>query len=209
MAYPYYDNKLLIVYTNDDKTRKWFSCGYFAKGQGDLTYDNLTRKLTSTQMNAWFKSETIHLKKRMLICSILINDRVSYFTVRWDEEQKDINVEPLIFQRSKNKYLDDAFVFSQKGDWIKTLALPMGNSDLPPELLIFHTGDIYPQGLSLPILCGYTTINGYGAFMEHETWGPCYIEWDSDYPKILFIYHLNKGLEMLAEQAKKTSGDQY
>lgn len=80
------------------------------------------------------------------------------------------------------------------------MAFPDGRDDIPPELIIYHTGDIYPQGLSMPIYCGYTKKNGYGGFIDHETWGPCYVELDSDFPNKLFVYKLNDGLKILAEQ---------
>ena len=115
--------------------------------------------------------------------------------------KENIKIEPIILQRPKNKLLDDAYVFSQTGEWVKTLAFKEGDDEIPPDLLIYHTGDMYPQGLSLPILCGYTKENGFGGFMDHETWGPCYVELDSDFPDKLFVYKLNDGLKMLAEQA--------
>ena len=42
-----------------------------------------------------------------------------------------------------------------------------------------------------------------GAFMQHTEWGPCYVGQDSDFPDKLFIWELNKGLKILAEEAVK------
>jgi hypothetical protein len=40
-----------------------------------------------------------------------------------------------------------------------------------PELVTYHVSNIYPQGLSLPIYCGYTKEGNSGAFMMHDRWG--------------------------------------
>ena len=53
----------------------------------------------------------------------------------------------------------------------------------------------------MPIMCGFTTDGNPGAFMQHEEWGPCYVEQDSEYDNKLFVYKLNEGLKILAEQA--------
>ncbi|MBN1700204.1 MAG: hypothetical protein JW881_22020 [Spirochaetales bacterium] len=205
-AFPYYDNTVLCVYTKPDRTRWWFACGYDAKKPEDLFEDRLTRKLTETQMDAWHRSDAIHPAKRILICSVLVNGKAAYFSVRWDEKREKVKVEPLILQRLKNRCFDDVFLFSPKGNWIKTLAFPAGGSAMPPELIMFHTGGAYPQGISLPVLCGYTDEMASGAFMEHEAWGPCYIDWDPDVPEKLFVFRLNEGLRLLADRILGKSG---
>ena len=70
-----------------------------------------------------------------------------------------------------------------------------------PRLIIYHVNDKYPQGLSLPVMCGFSSEGSPGAFMQHEEWGPCYVEQDMEYDDKLFVYKLNEGLELLARQA--------
>ena len=72
----------------------------------------------------------------------------------------------------------------------------------PPEFLIYHVSDIYPQGLSLPIHLDYTKESNVGAFFTHDVWGHCYAEHDYEQPYQIKIYKLNDGLKLLAEQAK-------
>ena len=67
------------------------------------------------------------------------------------------------------------------------------------RLALYHLSSAYPQGLSMPMLGGYTQAGTGGAFVMHDEWGPLYIEQDYNFPDKLFIYKLNDGLKMLAE----------
>jgi len=66
-------------------------------------------------------------------------------------------------------------------------------------------GSQYPQGLSLPLRSGYTKADNPGAFMDHEDWGPCYVELDYSVPGKLFVYKLNKGMDILREKMMRES----
>ena len=105
-------------------------------------------------------------------------------------------------------HLDTDFFFSMDGSWGKTHWIdPPGPLEVP-RLIIYHVGDIYPQGLSMPIICGYSGDESPGAFMRHEEWGPCYVEQENKYPDKLCVYVLNDGLEILARQGvSKISGE--
>ena len=132
-----------------------------------------------------------------------INGKATFFTVRWSEDFEEVKAEPIILQRPKG-LLDSSFFFSRDGNWGKTHWIdPPGPLEVP-RLLLYHIDDKYPQGLSMPIICGYSGDESPGAFMQHETWGPCYVEQDNKYPDKLFVYKLNEGLELLAKQALNT-----
>ena len=133
--------------------------------------------------------------------------KLTFFTVVWDEELEDVKIEPIILQKPKNTKLHERVEFSSDGSWMKTVArTDKGQFLNPPELVIYHVGDMYPQHLSMPILCGYAKEGNDGAFMNHSEWGPCYVELDFEFKNKLFIYKLNNGLKLLAEQAMDSMG---
>jgi len=164
----------------------------------------LTKKLTYFQTTPWPHSKVIHPGKRMMLVGGWgPGDTLIYYSARWDEKFKDVKVEPLIAQIPKRVVLHSDFCFSPDGNWIKTLANfePGTRMVDAPELFIYHVGAGYPQGISLPIYCGYTRDGNSGAFLDHEKWGMCYVESDRNYPKKIFVYKLNDGLKMLADEA--------
>lgn len=117
--------------------------------------NKLTKNLTKLQIDAWERSATFSPTKRMLIGTNWINNELVYYTIRWDEAFEEVKIEPIILQRYKDGRLDDAFVFSSDGNWLKTtVEVPNDPLDMP-RLLLYHVGDVYPQGLSLPIVGGY------------------------------------------------------
>ena len=187
-------------YTDKEgKLKKWFLCDLHLENRVE---NKLTKELTKFQIKQWPYSRTVHTGKRMLLGTSEPLGVLTYFTARWDETYEEVKVEPIILQRYTDLLINDDFQFSADGDWVKSL-LTEKNSVLGlPRLIIYHAKNIYPQGLSMPILCGYSSDNNPGAFMQHEEWGPCYVEQDPNYPDKLFVYKLNDGLKLLAEQAK-------
>ncbi|MCK4796565.1 MAG: hypothetical protein KAT05_04245 [Spirochaetes bacterium] len=167
-----------------------------------LKENKLTKKLTKMQINIWEKTKTIHNGRMMMLGTFWVNDDLVYASIRWDDEFEDIRIEPLVLQKPKGKNISPRFVFSPDGNWVKSLKTVRTGVNFPPELLIYHVGEVYPQGLSLPILCGYTKKINQGGFMNHSLWGPCYVYLDCDFDNKLFVYKLNDGLKILAEQAK-------
>jgi hypothetical protein len=205
---------VLFAYYNKQLLGKYWENGAYEWDLSDMIIetgkfwdDNLTKALTKFQINTWHKTKTMHLKKRILLGTGWIGKKLIYYSVRWDEKIEDVKVEPLILQVPEDCHIRDDYVLSQDGNWMKTLlSRYSGLTPDVPELVIYHVSDIYPQGLSLPIYCGYTHTGNNGAFMMHDTWGPCYVEQDADFPEKLFVYKLNDGLKILTEQAKKIIG---
>jgi hypothetical protein len=166
--------------------------------------NKLTKELNKVKMSIWPRSKTLNQKRKLMLgmTGIKINDEYQDSAIKWDDELKEIKVEPLILQKPKNGDLDSGYEFSADENWCKSLKLIYNDGiQMPPELIIFQVADIYPQSLSMPIYCGYTKEANQGAFVNHTIFGPCYVEWDSEVPKKLFVYKLNDGLKILAEEA--------
>jgi hypothetical protein len=169
--------------------------------------NTLTKNLSKFAIDAWPHSKTIHVAKRILFGNSEATGKLVYFTARWDEEFEDVKVEPLLLQHPRETYLDDRGVFSSTGNWLKSQIERKKSFPDLPELVFFHVDNAYPQGLSMPIYCGYTSKYAPGAFMEHTEWGPCYVEVDLDHPDKLFVFKLNDGLQILADQAMDGVGE--
>jgi len=172
---------------------------YYLKNREE---NKLTKEMKKFSIDPWPQTKTLSCKSRIMISSISLNNETVYFTVRWDEKFEDIKIEPVIFQRPFGNFLDEAFDFSQDGKWVKTLRIPFSEGkDMPWELIIYHVSDIYPQGLSMPVFCGYSMESTPGAFMDHEEWGMCYVQLIGT--NTLYVYKLNEGLKLTAENAKE------
>ncbi|MBN2444347.1 MAG: hypothetical protein JXJ04_23495 [Spirochaetales bacterium] len=202
--YPITQNELLFIqYYNKGKQKKWYITDLY---MNELKENKLTQELTKLQISKWPYSKTIHQERRMMLGTSRLTGTLEYFSIRWDEDFEDVKIEPIIVQRSKGGLLSSAFVFSPAGKWVKTDIEFINTAIETPRLLFYAVNDMYPQGLSMPIVCGYTGEYSPGAFMDHEEWGPCYLEQDIDYPDKIFIYKLNDGLKLLAEQAANAIG---
>ncbi|MBN2443857.1 MAG: hypothetical protein JXJ04_21020, partial [Spirochaetales bacterium] len=200
----------ILYYLNDNKLlwRLGSASGWYMVDIYLNKYEpnELTKKLSALQIFiADYGCKPIHVKQRILYGSNRIDNRPTFFTVRWSEDFEEVKAEPIILQRPKG-LLYSSFFFSRDGNWGKTHWIdPPGPIEVP-RLLLYHIDDKYPQGLSMPIICGYSGKESPGAFMQHETWGPCYVEQDNKFPDKLFVYKLNEGLELLAKQALNTIG---
>ncbi|MCP4134986.1 MAG: hypothetical protein GY754_28690 [bacterium] len=166
--------------------------------------NKLTKRLTKMQIYVWAHSKTFHFNKRMMFGTgknPLDKYSLIYYTIRWDEKLEDIKIEPIILQLPKKEKgrLGADFVLSHDGNWVKTVLKPHEEGIIPDTLIFYHASGIYPQGLSMPITGGYTNRDNPGAFMDHEEWGPCYVEMDPDVPGKLFIYKLNQGMDILRD----------
>jgi len=169
--------------------------------------NNLTDKLTEFQIDVYPRTKAFHMQKRIMFGTSRPMEKLTFYTVVWDEDLEDVKIEPIILQIPKKTKLQELVEFSPDGAWMKSVARSVGGQFLnPPELVIYHVGDMYPQHLSMPIMCGYTKKGNDGAFMNHPEWGPCYVELDYEFRNKLFVYKLDDGLKLLAEQAIEIGG---
>ena len=163
--------------------------------------NNLIKKLNKLLIEVWSKSKPISLISRTMLGTGKVNGETVYYSIRWDEKFEDVKVEPIILQRPDGNDMDVAFEFSGDGKWVKTFRYPYSNGrEMIPELMFYHVSDIYPQGLSMPILAGMSFESTQGAFLNHSKWGTCYAQLIGSHT--LHVYKLNDGLKLLAEQAK-------
>lgn len=160
--------------------------------------NDLVKKLNKLQIDVWDRSKTYHLGKRMMLGANEINDKLTYFSISWEEDVNEHAVEPLTFQIPENTIVDSGFMFSSDGNWVATTGQKRTGMYKIPELFLYSADKKFPQRLSPPIRCGYTKDSNPGTFIDHEKFGPLFIEQDSDYPKKLFIYKLTGGLKLLS-----------
>ena len=180
---------------NDIWLFKWYETDlYMTKLKGN----KLTKKLNELQFYMWSHTHTFHREKRRMIGYIKNTDPTRFVSVHWDEDLEDVMVEPLILQQPKGN-LSDGMEFSPDGNWLKTELRPPAGLLKPMELIIYHVGDIYPQGISMPIYCGYKQERGSGAFLQHSVFGTCWLEVDDTLPGKYFLFKLNDGLTLLAD----------
>ena len=180
------------------KTREWVFTDIFFKNKME---NELTKKMKKLIIVSWSKSKTYSLTSRTMLGTGKVNGETVYYSIRWDEKFEDVKVEPIILQRPDGNDMDVAFEFSGDGKWVKTFRYPYSNGrEMIPELMFYHVSDIYPQGLSMPILAGMSFESTQGAFLNHSKWGTCYAQLIGSHT--LHVYKLNDGLKLLAEQAK-------
>jgi hypothetical protein len=145
-------------------------------------------------------SNRISLNKQIMIARqrLPLNFNSSLFdcSIRWKPDFTDIKIEPLTIQIPKNYFYSDYMKFSGDGNWLKSTVIPENNLDRS-EIVFLQTNNAYPQGLSFPIIGGITGTHTPGAFVNHTTLGPLYIEKDEKHPTVLLIYKLNDGLDYL------------
>jgi hypothetical protein len=72
----------------------------------------------------------------------------------------------------------------------------------PEERFVYHVGEHYPLGLSPPIRLGLTGSYTPGAFMMHDTLGPCYLLTDEEDSRLVLVFKLHDGLPIIARQMK-------
>ena len=169
--------------------------------------NELTKVLNKYQIKVWDGCKSFDLNRKFILGYPYKIIRPK-FIIKWDKEINEVEATPIVVQmpgseKSGYSYSPEMLV-SFDGNWMKTTLEKMkeGMFDIP-ELLIYHLSDIYPQGIGMPIHCGLTKEGSEGAFFLHTKLGPCFVELDSDNPKKLFVYKLNDGLKLLAEEARK------
>jgi hypothetical protein len=162
--------------------------------------NKLTKELTKLKIDVWHLTKCLQPDKRIMLGRVYANKNYIFFSIRWDSEFENVDIEPIVLQKPGGRDIDYQFEFSADGNWVKSLDIE--NEQLPPELIIYNVNSIYPQWLSMPIMCGYTREANTGAFLNHDKLGPLYIMLDADQHKKLFVFRLNDGLKILAEQAR-------
>ena len=170
----------------------------------------LTKKMTKVGIDLDLFNNPIRTEAGKLIGSIEFTDKddLTFFVdqlVTWKENYEDVKINPIIAQKPKNGRLSHSFVLSGDGKWAVTRFKYDASIIDVPELIIYHLSDIYPQGISMPIYCGYSKKGTKGAFVDHEVWGPCYIELNNKFPNKLFVFKLYDGLKVMAENAKEAA----
>ncbi|MBN2738775.1 MAG: hypothetical protein JXR70_17465 [Spirochaetales bacterium] len=194
---PFEKDQFLLCEFTDKKKLKW---QHLDNTFNKIKSNKLINKMNALQINVWPSARAYHLEKRRIFGVSSLLGKLVYYSIHWDDQMEEIKVEPLVLQLPKKANLSDRFIFSPCGQWLKT-TISWQNSLLDfPELVIYKVNDIFPQGLSPPIYCGYTKKMSSGAFMQHDSWGPCYVEQDFDNKK-LFVYKLNEGMQILASEA--------
>jgi len=170
----------------------------------------LTKALTDKKVEgvADMFQKQLHQGKRLLyayttIPGTHITQRVM---VNWSEDLQEVDIEPLLLQKLNTDVMfnEGPSHISGDGNWMTGIRSYLGERGgwsgygvVKDELVVYHLQDHYPQGMNMPISLGYTD-KGAGAFLNHTTLGPLYIE--KPYTDTLFIYKLNDGLEILKEQ---------
>jgi hypothetical protein len=185
------DNKLLFGDAKGQKITYHITDSYINNKEENKLTKNLSK------FNIFFYSnDCIRFNKRFGLGTAPAPG--AYFSARWDEKYEDVKVEPIILQKPFGQNMDDRFEMSQDGKWVKTTVDNVPGPVNVPMLVFYSVSDIYPQGLSMPILAGYASDGG--CFMNHKVWGPCYVDYNIDHPNKLFVFKLHEGLELLAKQ---------
>ncbi len=215
-AYPLSPGKLLfwhdVPYMKGGKKfyKEWYSItDLFEK---DDVKNELTKKLTKSKIQLDLFSNPVRAQAGKLFGIVEKVDKENYTfsidqLVTWKENYKDVKINPIVVQIPKKGDFTDSFKLSGDGKWALGRFKYDANIIDVPELIIYHLSDIYPQGVSMPIYCGYSTEGTRGAFVDHEEWGPCYVELCDDFPNKLFVYKLNDGLKVMAENAREAAAD--
>jgi hypothetical protein len=146
----------------------------------------------------------LHQGKRLLFAWSYI-DRMGptqRVIARWDENLDNVSINPLLLQMRDTKTVlyEGPYHISGNGNWLKGKRFYPQTQPNFEELVVYHLQDYYPQGMSMPVSLGYTN-NDPGAFFNHGTLGPCYIEQPLARDGILLIYKLNDAVEILKRQA--------
>jgi len=202
--FPYAKNTLLWEdFLSDSKGIDSISRWQFTDLQlNKLPGNNLTLKLNESGMNVWYKNGIpFHFGKRIMIGKEIRSENQVCCTIRWDEELRNVKIEPFYVRERGGYFLSDFFTFSGEGNWVRTTITP-DNKD-QSELTFYRVDDSYPQGLSPPIFGGITGNLTHGAFVTHSVWGPIYVEMDDSHPSILLMYKLNDGLNYLKKLGLK------
>ena len=166
----------------------------------NIRHNRLTEELTKRQITMNGNATPHSPKKKMMVACKEINDTMTYFSVRWNEDMSEVKIEPLILQIPQNGGMERWWHFSEDGNWLIATFW-----EFTPEekqtIVFFHIDDKYPQGISLPVFGEETYYKKQGCFVNHSDLGPLYLDWSPDHANTLLVYRLNDVLKVLAGKA--------
>lgn len=199
-----YHDKLLLNSENEKGVYDWLLTDTYISTFPEPKEHELTKKMTKLGIDIDYESKPYSLASRTMIGNTQ-TDELDFidFSIRWNEEEDEVKVKPFTPLQQPKDIIHTGSVksFSPDGKWYDSNAKHKFNGiGSPDERFIFHIGDQYPIGISPPIRLGLVDSYTNGAFMIHETHGPCYILQDEEESKNLIIYKLNEGKEIIAKQ---------
>lgn len=189
----YRPNLHLLQNQKDDLSPDWMMI--------NNTFDNpITNKLTDLLNDKLITTDwpgiPINGKSRRLIGRQFRDKNYIHWSVWWDENFTDVHAEPFTIQVPKNADLNSFFTFSPDGKWLRTCIRQRYEKE--KQLALFHVDSKYPQGISPPVAGGMSDPFTPHTFVDHEEFGPLYIELDKEQTSIMYVYFLNQVLEKLA-----------
>lgn len=124
------------------------------------------------------------------------------FFIKWDEDYKASVIPFSPLQKPDDiQVVAGVGEFSPDGQWFDMFArLDSNGSGNPDERFVYHVNEHYPIGISPPVRLGLTSDYIPGAFMMHDTLGPCYILLDEEYSRLVLVFKLHDGLPIIAGQ---------
>jgi hypothetical protein len=201
---PFSIGNLLFVESVCDSTMKyigqnWQSTDFYLKKQPN---NELMKRLNESKIQIYPRLSNLFSLQRNIFIGSQVHSLGRFSediqcSIRWKPDFTDIKIEPLTIQIPAGYYLSEYMKFSGSGDWLKTTVEKKGDMNHVEMITFLQTNNAYPQGLSFPIIGGITGTHTPGAFVNHTTLGPLYIEKDEKHPTVLLIYKLNDGLEYL------------
>jgi hypothetical protein len=177
-----------------------------APGDSYPRNEPLTKILTDNHIHAINRidAKLLHQGKRLLFAWSYISQPgpIQRVVVRWNENLDEVRIEPLVLQMRETEtfFYQGPTHISGDGNWMKSIRVHQQTRPRMDELVAYHLQDYYPQGMSMPVSLGYTNEDP-GAFLNHRTLGPCYIEQSLTREGILFIYRLDDALDIMKKQA--------
>ncbi len=198
--YPLGNGRFLSeLWNQTQKKYEWFISNYDFSNRET---NELTQKLNSMKITLARGRNLLNPVRRQLIGVSSINVPKGYYSVQWNEDFSEVSVKPLQLGNKENK--SRSFFISRDGNWIKSVTY----GGVPPHglnrLMLYHSSRAYPQGVSPPITCGFSSDDISGAFFEHSEWGTCYVEPDKNTYDKLFVYRGTDALKWLAGHKKSS-----
>lgn len=192
-----------------DKTCTWHFTDHTLN---DVSHNNLTKKLSESQVFASWTLHSLNVDSRMLLgynnkihAKVTLGklDEDTIFSVRWSPDFSDVDIEPVLLQKPEYSTFNIDFCFSPDGKWVRGNVRRISHypeKTAPWQIVFFHVNEKYPQGLSMPMLGEYSDPETPGAFVEHSQWGPVYVERHPRSYMHLRVYRLREGLEKVLKQ---------
>lgn len=208
LVYSFDSKRVLVNSENKHNKKDWVFTSTLITDFKNPEEFELTKKMTELEIRLDYELKKYSLRSRFMIgrTSRILNpiskDSDTQVTIRWNEEGKT-TITPLTLLQQPKEIRGLPFIgeFSSDGNWLDAAGRYVFNGiNSPLERFVYHVGDQYPTGMSPPIRLGLVESNVKGAFMLHDTLGPCYILLDPENAKNVLLYKLNEGLPIIARQ---------